>query len=174
MERMIWNQELELNTCKSTEFDNRKSITIKVVSTKEYKHSFINGIAKVEVFLDDTTVINRTDIQHTTTYVVEDIDIFNSIQSTDNKKVLKISAMTVEKWQALITANNQCSNGGYNILDNEDRNSGFLDEQPYYCITWFIYSDDDSLTNICDSFFNETNVDLVNVEGEVFEKKADI
>ena len=125
MERMIWNQELELNTCKSTKFDNRKSITIKVVSTKEYKHSFINGIAKVEVFLDDTTVINRTDIQHTTTYVVEDIDISNSIQSTDNKKVLKISAMTVEKWQALITA------------------------------------------NICDSFFNKTNVDLVNVEGEV-------
>ena len=89
MERIIWNQELELNNCKSTKFDNRKSITIKVVSTKEYKHSFINGIAKVEVFLDDTTVINRTGIQHTTTYVVEDIDISNSIQSTDNKKVLK-------------------------------------------------------------------------------------
>ena len=49
MERMIWNQELELNTCKSTKFDNGKSITIKVFSTKKYKHSFINGIAKVEV-----------------------------------------------------------------------------------------------------------------------------
>ena len=171
---MIWNQELELNTCKSTKFDIEKSITIKVVSTKEYKHSFNNGIVKVEVVLGKPCKNdgNCTDIG--TTYVVEDIDISNSIQSTDDKKVLQISAMTVEKWQVLIRANNQCSKGGYNILDNEDRTLGFLDEQPYYCITWYIYSNDDSLTNICDTFFNKTNVDLVNVEGKVFGKKTDI
>ena len=171
MERMIWNQELELNTCKSTKFDIEKSITIKVVSTKEDKHSFINGIAKVEVVLGKPCKNDRNCTDIGTTYVVEDIDISNSIQSEDDEKVLQISAITVEKWQALIRANNQCSKGGYNILDNEDRTFGFLDEQPYYCITWFIYSDDESLTNICDSFFNKTNVDLVNVEGEVFKKR---
>ena len=122
---MTWDQELDLNTCKSTKFDIGESIKIKVYSTKTNKHTFIHGIIKVEVVLIDTT-----------TYVVEEIDISYSINDeNDNEHFLEITdVMTVEKWQNLTTANNQCSKEGHNILDNEDRKftfDAYLRPPPY-------------------------------------------
>ena len=161
---ITWDQELDLNTCKSTKFDIGESIKIKVYSTKTNKHTFIHGIIKVEVVLIDTT-----------TYVVEEIDISYSINDeNDNEHFLEITdVMTVEKWQNLTTANNQCSKEGHNILDNEDRKFTFDADLAYRCFNWDLIAR--SLENVCEEnrFFNE-DVEFLEVKRKFLETKINV
>ena len=159
MFELVWEQDLDLNTCSRAQFDIEKSITIEVVSKFPLKHTFIEGIYKIEIILND---IKKT------SFVVEDIDTINSVKSSSEvigEKVLTISAMNDKNWKELISNNNfQCSKEGYKILSNEDRSSNI---DIYNCFVWKFDETQNILSNGCDNFFQSTPVKLLEVKREL-------
>ena len=154
---LAWEQDLDLNTCSRAQFDIEKSITIEVVSKFPLKHTFIEGIVKIEIILDD---IKKT------SFVVEDIDTINSVKSSSEvfgEKVLTISAMNDKNWKELISTHSQCSKKGYKILSKEDRSSNI---DIYNCFIWKFDETQNILSNGCDNFFQSTPVKLLEVKRE--------
>ena len=153
---LVWETELDLNTCNSKKFDiDNNTILITVISVNDYKKSFFNGLSKIEIHLND---------EMKSSYVAEDLD------ATKNIATFQVTALTSKKWQELITTNIECSKEGHNKFHNEDRRSDKDIDSLYKCFTWKLLSiglDSKVLTNDCEESFMNDPVILQEVGREL-------